>query len=172
MWVLCAAKARRGSFFPARVDLERMMLKKTYSPKLAEIEHRWHVLDAAGIPLGRLSSLAARLLTGKHKPTYATHIDTGDFVIVINAEQAVLTGRKEEQKIYYHHTRYPGGIKSESAAKRRQRRPTKMVEDAVWGMLPKNKLGRQQLRKLKVYAGAEHPHQAQKPETFDVAAAL
>lgn len=148
------------------------MLKKTYSPKLAEIEHRWHVLDAAGIPLGRLSSLAARLLTGKHKPTYATHIDTGDFVIVINAEQAVLTGRKEEQKIYYHHTRYPGGIKSESAAKRRQRRPTKMVEDAVWGMLPKNKLGRQQLRKLKVYAGSEHPHQAQKPETFDVAAAL
>ena len=148
------------------------MLKKTYSPKLAEIEHRWHVLDAAGIPLGRLSSLAARLLTGKHKPTYATHIDTGDFVIVINAEQAVLTGRKEEQKIYYHHTRYPGGIKSETAAKRRQRRPTKMVEDAVWGMLPKNKLGRQQLRKLKVYAGAEHPHQAQKPETFDVAAAL
>ncbi|HKI01620.1 MAG TPA: 50S ribosomal protein L13 [Thermoanaerobaculia bacterium] len=148
------------------------MLKKTYSPKLAEIEHRWHVLDAAGIPLGRLSSLAARLLTGKHKPTYATHIDTGDFVIVINAEQAVLTGRKEEQKIYYHHTRYPGGIRAESAAKRRQRRPTKMVEDAIWGMLPKNKLGRQQLRKLKVYAGAEHPHQAQKPETFDVAAAL
>ena len=148
------------------------MLKKTYSPKLAEIEHRWHVLDAAGIPLGRLSSLAARLLTGKHKPTYATHIDTGDFVIVINAEKAVLTWRKEEQKIYYHHTRYPGGIKSESAAKRRQRRPTKMVEDAVWGMLPKNKLGRQQLRKLKVYAGAEHPHQAQKPESFDVAAAL
>jgi large subunit ribosomal protein L13 len=149
-----------------------MMLKKTYSPKLAEIEHQWHVLDAAGIPLGRLSSLAARLLTGKHKPTYATHIDTGDFVIVINAEKAVLTGRKEEQKIYYHHTRYPGGIKSETAAKRRQRRPTKMVEDAVWGMLPKNKLGRQQLRKLKVYAGSEHPHQAQKPETFDVAAAL
>lgn len=148
------------------------MLKKTYSPKLAEIEHRWHVLDAEGIPLGRLSSLAARLLTGKHKPTYAPHIDTGDFVIVINAEKAVLTGRKEEQKIYYHHTGYPGGIKSETAAKRRQRRPTKMVEDAVWGMLPKNKLGRQQLRKLKVYAGAEHPHQAQKPETYDVAAAL
>jgi large subunit ribosomal protein L13 len=149
-----------------------MMLKKTYSPKLAEIEHQWHVLDAAGIPLGRLSSLAARLLTGKHKPTYATHIDTGDFVIVINAEKAVLTGRKEEQKIYYHHTRSPGGIKAESAGKRRQRRPTKMVEDAVWGMLPKNKLGRQQLRKLKVYAGAEHPHQAQKPESYDVAAAL
>ena len=149
-----------------------MLMKKTYSPKLAEIEHRWFVLDAAGVPLGRLSSLAARLLTGKHKPTYAPHIDTGDFVIIINAEQAVLTGRKEEQKIYYHHTGYPGGIKSESAAKMRQRRPTKMVEEAVWGMLPKNRLGRQQLRKLKVYAGGEHPHQAQKPETFDVAAAL
>jgi len=148
------------------------MLKKTYSPKLAEIEHRWHVLDAAGIPLGRLASLAARLLMGKHKPTYATHIDTGDFVIVINAEKAVLTGAKEENKIYYHHTGYPGGIKSETAAKRRVRRPTKMVEDAVWGMLPKGPLGRQQLRKLKVYAGPAHPHQAQQPESFDVAAAL
>jgi large subunit ribosomal protein L13 len=148
------------------------MLKKTYSPKLAEIEHRWHVLDAAGIPLGRLASLAARLLMGKHKPTYATHIDTGDFVIVINAEKAVLTGAKEENKIYYHHTGYPGGIKSETAAKRRLRRPTKMVEDAVWGMLPKGPLGRQQLRKLKTYAGPAHPHQAQQPESFDVAAAL
>jgi large subunit ribosomal protein L13 len=148
------------------------MLKKTYSPKLAEIEHRWHVLDAAGIPLGRLASLAARLLMGKHKPTYATHIDTGDFVIVINAEKAVLTGAKEENKIYYHHTGYPGGIKSETAAKRRLRRPTKMMEDAVWGMLPKGPLGRQQLRKLKVYAGPAHPHQAQQPESFDVAAAL
>jgi len=148
------------------------MLKKTYSPKLAEIEHRWHVLDAAGIPLGRLASLAARLLTGKHKPTYAPHIDTGDFIIVINAEKAVLTGRKEEQKIYHYHTGYPGGLKSESAAKLRQRRPTKMIEEAVWGMLPKNKLGRQQLRKLKVYAGGDHPHQAQQPEAFDVPAAL
>ena len=148
------------------------MLKKTYSPKLAEIEHRWHVLDGAGIPMGRLASLAARLLMGKHKPTYATHIDTGDFVIVINAEKAVLTGAKEENKIYYHHTGYPGGIKSETAAKRRLRRPTKMVEDAVWGMLPKGPLGRQQLRKLKVYAGPAHPHQAQQPESFDVAAAL
>jgi large subunit ribosomal protein L13 len=148
------------------------MLKKTYSPKLAEIEHRWYVLDAAGIPLGRLSSLAARLLMGKHKPTYATHIDTGDFVIVINAEKAVLTGGKEEKKIYHYHTGYPGGLKSETAAKRRQRRPTKLVEEAVWGMLPKGPLGRKQLRKLKVYAGPAHPHQAQQPESFDVAAAL
>ena len=140
------------------------MLKKTYSPKLAEIEHRWFVLDAEGIPLGRLCSLAARLLMGKHKPTYATHIDTGDFVVVINAEKAVLTGRKEEQKIFYHYSGYPGGMKAETAAK--------LVEEAVWGMLPKGPLGRKQLKKLKVYAGGEHPHQAQQPETFDVAAAL
>lgn len=147
-------------------------MNRTYSPKLAEIEHQWFVLDATGIPLGRLSTLVARLLMGKHKPTYATHIDTGDFVIVINAEKSVLTGRKEEQKMYHHHTGYPGGIKSESAADRRRRRPSKMVELAVWGMLPKTKLGRAQLRKLKVYAGAEHPHQAQQPTTFDVAQAL
>jgi large subunit ribosomal protein L13 len=149
-----------------------MLMKKTYSPKLAEIEHRWFVLDAAGIPLGRLSSLAARLLMGKHKPTYATHIDTGDFVIIINAEKAVLTGRKEEQKIYHYHTGYPGGLKSEPAAKLRQRRPAKMLEEAVWGMLPKNRLGRQQLKKLKVYAGGEHPHQAQQPEVLNVAEAI
>jgi large subunit ribosomal protein L13 len=144
---------------------------KTYSPKLAEIEHRWYVVDAAGIPLGRLSTVVARLLTGKHKPTYATHIDTGDFVIVLNAEQAVLTGKKEEQKIYHRHTGFPGGLKSESAGKLRQRRPTQLVEKAVWGMLPKNKLGRQQLKKLKVYAGGEHPHQAQKPEPLDATTA-
>jgi large subunit ribosomal protein L13 len=149
-----------------------MLTKKTYSPKLAEIEHRWFVLDAAGVVLGRLSTVAARLLTGKHKPTYAPHIDTGDFVIVINAEKAILTGRKEDQKVYHRHSGYPGGLKSESAGKRRQRRPNKMVEDAVWGMLPKNRLGRRQLRKLKVYAGPEHPHQAQQPEAFDVPAAL
>ena len=111
--------------------------------------------------------MAARLLTGKHKPTYAPHIDTGDFVIVVNAEKAVLTGRKEEKKIYHRHSGYPGGIKSEAAADRRRRRPTKLVEEAVWGMLPKDKLGRQQLRKLKVYAGPEHPHQAQQPASLE-----
>jgi large subunit ribosomal protein L13 len=148
------------------------MIKRTYSPKLAEIEHRWYVLDAAGIPLGRLSSLAARLLMGKHKPTYAPHLDTGDFVIVINAEKAVLTGRKEEQKVYHRHTGYPGGLKSETAAHLRKRRPTKMVEEAVWGMLPKGPLGRQMVRKLKVYAGPDHPHQAQRPEPLNVAEAI
>jgi large subunit ribosomal protein L13 len=151
--------------------MEMGMIKKTYSPKLAEIEHGWHVVDATGVALGRLSTVVARLLTGKHKPTYATHIDTGDFVIVINAEKAILTGRKEEQKLYHHHTGYPGGLKTESAAHLRQRKPAELVERAVWGMLPKSRLGRAQRRKLKVYAGPEHPHQAQKPVALDVAEA-
>jgi large subunit ribosomal protein L13 len=138
-------------------------MKRTYSPKLAEIEHSWFVLDATGVPLGRLSTMAAHLLTGKHKPTWAPHIDTGDFVIVINAEKSVLTGRKEDQKVYYRHSGYPGGLKSETAGDLRQRRPALLVERAVWGMLPKTKLGRRLIRKLKVYAGAEHPHQAQQP---------
>jgi large subunit ribosomal protein L13 len=144
----------------------------TYTPKASEIERSWYVVDAEGLTLGRLATEVARILRGKHKPMFAPHIDTGDFVIVINAEQAVLTGGKEEKKVYHYHTGYPGGIKSETAAKRRARRPTKLVEEAVWGMLPKGPLGRQQLRKLKVYAGGEHPHQAQQPESFDVAAAL
>jgi large subunit ribosomal protein L13 len=146
-------------------------MKRTYSPKLAEIEHQWFVLDATGVPLGRLSTLAAHLIMGKHKPTWAPHIDVGDFVIVVNADKAVLTGRKEEQKMYHRHTGYPGGMKSINAADMRQRRPTKLVEIAVWGMLPKSKLGRQLLRKLKVYAGPEHPHQAQQPTTMDAAQA-
>jgi large subunit ribosomal protein L13 len=147
-------------------------MNRTYSPKLAEIEHQWFVIDAAGVPLGRLSSLVARLLMGKHKPTWAPHIDTGDFVIVVNAEKSVLTGRKEEQKVYYHHSGYPGGMKSETAADRRRRRPSKLVEEAVRGMLPKGPLGRKQLKKLKVYAGPEHPHQAQQPVPFDAVQAL
>lgn len=147
-------------------------MNRTYSPKLAEIEHQWFVVDATGVPLGRLSSLVARLLMGKHKPTWAPHIDTGDFVIVVNADKTVLTGRKEEQKVYYHHSGYPGGMKRETAAQRRQRRPIKLIEEAVRGMLPKGPLGRKQLKKLKVYAGGEHPHQAQQPVPFDVAQAL
>jgi large subunit ribosomal protein L13 len=145
-----------------------VVIKRTYSPKLAELEHQWHVLDATGVPLGRLSTVAARLLTGKHKPTWAPHLDTGDFVIVVNAEKAVLTGKKEEDKVYIRHSGYPGGLKRETAASLRQRRPTQLVERAVWGMLPKNRLGRRLLRKLKVYPGAEHPHQAQQPKSFAV----
>jgi large subunit ribosomal protein L13 len=149
--------------------MESVTMKRTYSPKLAEIEHQWFVLDAAGVPLGRLSTLAARLLMGKHKPTYASHLDTGDFVIVINAEKSVLTGRKEEQKIYFRHSGYPGGLKQETAGHLRRRLPAQLVERAVWGMLPKGPLGRRLIRKLKVYAGAEHPHQAQQPTVLAVA---
>ena len=144
-------------------------MNRTYSPKKGEIDRHWFVVDAAGLPMGRVCTEVARLLTGKHKPQYAPHVDTGDFVIVINAEKTILTGRKEDQKIYYRHSTHPGGLKSESVARLRQRRPAKMIERAVWGMLPKNKLGRQQLKKLKVYAGADHPHQAQQPESVTFA---
>lgn len=144
---------------------------RTYSPKASEIERRWYVVDAAGIALGRVATAVARLLTGKHKPTYARHLDSGDFVIVINAEQAVLTGRKEEQKVYYRHSGRPGGLKQETAGHLRRRRPERLVELAVRGMLPKNRLGRRQATKLKVYAGPEHKHQAQQPEVYDLAAA-
>ncbi len=141
----------------------------TYSPKRAEIERRWYVVDADGVTFGRLCSEVAKLLTGKHKPHYAPHVDTGDFVIVVNADKAVLTGRKERKKIYYRHSTYPGGLKAESAGNLRRRRPTRLIERGVRGMLPKNKLGRQQLKKLKVYAGPEHPHAAQQPEQISVA---
>ena len=121
------------------------------------------LLVIAGVPLGRLSSQIARILQGKHKPTWAPYIDSGDFVVVVNAEKTVLTGKKDEQKVYYRHSGRPGALKEETAGQLRERFPVKLVERAVKGMLPKSKLGRQQYRKLKVYAGAEHPHQAQQP---------
>lgn len=158
----------KGQVYFRQQSFDRIM-NKTYSPKAGEIERHWYVVDASELPLGRLSTTIATLLTGKHKPQYAPHVDTGDFVIVINAEMAVLTGRKEEKKIYYRHSTYPGGLKEESAGHLRQRKPTKLVERAVWGMLPKNRLGRRQLRKLKVYAGSDHPHQAQNPTAMKVA---
>ena len=147
------------------------MSNTTYSPKNSEIERAWHVVDADGLTLGRLSSEVARLLTGKHKPTWAPHIDTGDFVVVVNAEKVVLTGNKEQDKVYYRSTNRPGSLKSETAAERRRKKPEKLVEAAVWGMLPKNRVGRRQYTKLKVYAGPEHPHQAQQPRPFEVAGA-
>ncbi|HXU45013.1 MAG TPA: 50S ribosomal protein L13 [Thermoanaerobaculia bacterium] len=147
-------------------------MNRTYSPKASEIERNWLVIDAAGVPLGRLSSVVAGLLMGKHKPTFASHLDTGDFVIVLNAQKTLLTGRKEQQKVYYRHSGYPGGIKEETAEHLRKRRPVQLVERAVWGMLPKTKLGRRLKTKLKVYAGADHPHQAQQPAPFDVAPAI
>jgi large subunit ribosomal protein L13 len=135
----------------------------TTFPSGAELKRAWYVLDAENAVLGRLASKAAKLLMGKHKPGYTPFLDTGDHVIVLNAGKVRLTGRKEEQKLYRRHSGYPGGLKEESAAKLRARRPVKMVEEAIAGMLPKSKLGKHMIRKLKVYAGDRHPHQAQKP---------
>jgi large subunit ribosomal protein L13 len=142
---------------------------KTYAPKAGEVERGWYVVDASGVPLGRLSTTVASFLMGKHKPQYAPYLDTGDFVIVVNAEQVELTGRKEGQKVYYRHSGQPGKLRQESAEALRQRRPTQLVERAIKGMLPKNRMGRRLFRKLKVYTGAEHPHQAQQPQALEVA---
>ena len=136
---------------------------KTQFPSEREIVRQWHVVDADGQVLGRVASKAAMILMGKHKPTYTTFLDTGDHVIIINAEKIRLTGRKEAQKVYRRHSGYPGGLSEVGAAKMRATRPTKMLEQAIAGMLPKTKLGKQMYRKLKVYAGDKHPHQAQKP---------
>jgi large subunit ribosomal protein L13 len=136
---------------------------KTPIPKEGEIVRQWHVVDADGQVLGRLASKAALILMGKHKPIYTTFLDTGDHVIVINAEKVRLTGRKDQQKLYRRHSGYPGGLTEVGAVKMRATRPTKMIEQAIAGMLPKNKLGKQMYRKLKVYAGPKHPHQAQQP---------
>jgi large subunit ribosomal protein L13 len=136
---------------------------KTPIPSPGEIVRQWHVVDADGQVLGRLASKAALILMGKHKPTYTTFLDTGDHVIVINAEKVKLTGSKDQQKLYRRHSGYPGGLSEIGAVKMRATRPTKMIEQAIAGMLPKNKLGKQMYRKLKVYAGPKHPHQAQQP---------
>jgi large subunit ribosomal protein L13 len=135
----------------------------THFPSQGEIVRQWHVLDAGGKVLGRVASKAAMLLMGKHKPSYTPFLDTGDHVIVVNAAKVRLTGRKEQQKLYRRHSGYPGGLTETGAAKVRATRPTRMIEEAISGMLPKNKLGKQMYRKLKVYAGEKHPHQAQKP---------
>jgi len=136
---------------------------KTQFPSQGEIVRQWHVVDASEQVLGRVASKAAMLLMGKHKATYTPFLDTGDHVVVINAEKVRLTGRKDAQKLYRRHTGYPGGLIEVGAAKMRATRPTKMLEQAIAGMLPKTKLGKQMYRKLKVYAGDKHPHQAQKP---------
>lgn len=142
---------------------------KTEFPSKSEIVRIWHVIDASEAALGRIASQAAKVLMGKHKPTYTPFLDTGDHVIVINAEKAVLTGNKESQKLYRRHSGYPGGLTEVPAARMRQTRPVKMVEEAIKGMLPKTKLGKQMYRKLKVYAGDQHPHEAQTPQSMAVA---
>jgi len=145
-----------------------MTINKTYTPKPGDIERAWHLVDATDLPLGRLASEVAQVLRGKHKPSYAPHMDTGDFVVVVNADQVAVTSDKSQTKIYYRHSGYPGGIKAESFESLKKRRPEAIVERAVRGMLPKNKLGRQMARKLKVYAGSEHPHVAQSPQPLEL----
>ena len=139
---------------------------KTFSAKPQEVERKWYVIDAKGKVLGQVAVEAARLLRGKHKPIFTSHIDTGDFVVVINADQVVLTGTKETSKIYTRFSGYVGGQKVETPRLVRERRPILLVERAVWGMLPKTRLGHAQYGKLKVYAGAEHPHEAQQPVNY------
>jgi large subunit ribosomal protein L13 len=139
---------------------------KTYSAKPTEVERKWYIVDAQGCVLGRLASFVAVRLRGKHKPIYTPHVDTGDHVVVINAEKIALTGKKWDQKLYHRHSGYMGGLKSMTAKQLLEKRPEDLVTRAVRGMLPKNRLGRNMLKKLKVYAGSEHPHVAQKPETL------
>lgn len=141
---------------------------RTVTPRPGDIERRWHLIDAKGRVLGRIASVAARLLQGKHKPAYTPSLDLGDHVIVVNAAAVRLTGRKDEQKLYRRHSGYEGGLREERAKDVRARAPVRLVEEAVYGMLPKTKLGRAMYRKLKVYAGADHPHAAQQPTKFEV----
>ena len=141
---------------------------RTYTPKPGDVERAWHVIDASDIVLGRLASQAAALLRGKHKPIFAPHLDTGDFVVIVNAGKVALTGAKREQKRAYRHSGYPGGLRSVGYVELLEKNPERAVEKAIRGMLPKNSLGRAQLRKLKVYAGSEHPHLAQQPKPFEL----
>ena len=141
---------------------------RTYSPKPGDIQRAWHVIDAEDVVLGRLAVQAATLLRGKHKPIYAPHADTGDFVIVVNAEKVALTGDKKSSKLAYRHSGYPGGLTATPIGQLLDKDPRKVVEKAVWGMLPKNKLGRQVIKKLKVYSGPNHPHAAQQAVPFEI----
>lgn len=143
-------------------------MRTTFMAKGHEVERKWLVVDAAGQTLGRLASEVASILRGKNKPTFTPHVDTGDYVIIINADKIELTGNKLKDKIYYRHTGHPGGIKQRTALEMRTNYPTKMLELAIKGMLPKGPLGRQTAKKLFVYAGAEHPHAAQKPEAYEL----
>ena len=149
--------------------MKQARIQKTFVAKPADIEREWYVVDATDLTLGRLATQIASVLRGKHKPEYTPHEDVGDFVIVINAEKVQVTGRKLDQKMYYHHTGYPGGIKSITLRKQLQKHPERVIEHAVKGMLPRGPLGRRQFKKLKVYAGSEHPHQAQLPKPLPIA---
>jgi large subunit ribosomal protein L13 len=141
---------------------------KTYTAKPGEVERRWYVVDADGQTLGRLATRIADTLRGKNKAQYTPHVDTGDFVVVVNAEKVLVTGNKLEQKRYYRHSGYPGGLRSRTLREQLERRPTEVIRKAVKGMLPRNRLARQQLNKLKIYAGPDHPHEAQAPQPLEV----
>lgn len=143
-------------------------MMKTFSPRKEDMEKNWHLVDASGKVLGRLASQIAKVLRGKTKPIYTPHVDTGDYVVVINADKIRLTGRKMEKKTYYRHSGYPGGLKSTTAKMLLQTKPERLVKHAVKGMLPKNPLGRKMFKKLKVYAGPDHPHQAQQPQPLEI----
>lgn len=140
----------------------------TYSPKPGDVQREWHVIDAEDVVLGRLAVQTATLLRGKHKPTFAPHMDTGDFVVIVNAGKVALSGNKRADKTAYHHSGFPGGLKSTTYGEMIDKDARKVVEKAVWGMLPKNRLGRSLMKKLKVYAGPDHPHKAQQPEPFEI----
>lgn len=141
---------------------------RTFSPKAADITRAWHVIDATDVVLGRLASQTAQLLRGKHKAIYAPHVDTGDFVVIINADKVAVSGNKLEGKKLYRHSGYPGGLREQTVGEVLATRPDRLVEKAIVGMLPHNSLGRQMARKLKVYAGPEHPHAAQKPQPYEI----
>ncbi len=143
-------------------------MEKTYVTKEKDVQREWHVVDATGQTLGRLATQVAYILRGKHKPIYSSSVDTGDYVIVVNAEKIHVTGRKLDQKIYYRHSGYPGGLKTVTLRNLLQRHPTRVIEHAVRGMLPKNRLGRRMFKKLKVYAGPDHPHAAQRPRPLEL----
>jgi large subunit ribosomal protein L13 len=141
---------------------------KTYSARAADIERQWYIVDADGLTLGRLATQIATILRGKHKPVYTPHVDTGDYVVVVNAEKVKVTGAKEAQKLYYRHSGYPGGFRHTSFRDQIAKHPERVIEAAVKGMIPHTNLGRQQLAKLKVYAGPNHPHTAQKPKVLEI----
>ncbi|GGF42573.1 50S ribosomal protein L13 [Marmoricola endophyticus] len=140
----------------------------TYTPRPGDIERQWHVIDATDVVLGRLSVQVANLIRGKHKPMFANHVDTGDFVIVVNASKVALAGDKATKSLRYRHSGFPGGLRTDTVGELLEKDPRRVIESAVWGMLPKNRLGRQMLKKLKVYAGPEHPHRAQKAQPYEI----
>ena len=144
-----------------------MKRQETYTPVPDDIERQWWVVDATAVPLGRLASEIARVLRGKHKPMFAPHVDAGDFVVVVNADKVAVTGSKENDKVYYRHSGYPGGLRAETLAELRERQPERIIEKAVVGMLPKNPLGRKVASKLKVYPGPKHPHSSQRPAPLE-----